>query len=116
VVSANGPADGIVWMLQFNPKRGSQGYGGPGALFPFDPITAALLDSSDQAGRRDMPPSSITFATPTVANGKVYFGTASELDVFGLLAQKASVAESRAAWHELKEQPLTREPHSFVDA
>ncbi len=94
VISANGSADGIVWMLGFNPKGDSQGYGGPGTLFAFDPVTAALLYSSDQAGTRDMPPSSIKFATPTVANGKVYFGTASELDVFGLLAQKTLAAEA----------------------
>jgi hypothetical protein len=94
VISANGSADGIVWMLQFNSNGGSQGYGGPGTLFAFNPVTAALLYSSDQAGRRDMPPSSIKFATPTVANGKVYFGTASELDVFGLLSQRASTSEA----------------------
>jgi hypothetical protein len=95
VISANGSADGIVWMLRFTPKNSSQGYGGPATLFAFDPVSAALLYDSDQAGSRDMPPNSIKFATPIVANGKVYFGTATELDVFGLLSPKASAAETR---------------------
>ena len=82
-------------MLRFTPKNSSQGYGGPATLFAFDPVSAALLYDSDQAGSRDMPPNSIKFATPIVANGKVYFGTATELDVFGLLSPKASAAQTR---------------------
>ncbi len=33
----------------------------------------------------DQPGNAVKFAPPTIANGKVYLGTASEVDVYGLL-------------------------------
>lgn len=86
VISSNGGTNGVLWVLKFNPKGGGNGHGGPGELQALNPTTAVELYNSTQAGSRDTPGPSIKFATPIIANAKVYFGTASELDVFGLLS------------------------------
>jgi hypothetical protein len=46
---------------------------------------ATEIYNSNQAGSRDLPGTSIKFAVPTVANGKVFVGTATKLTVYGLL-------------------------------
>ncbi|MBZ5570829.1 MAG: pyrrolo-quinoline quinone [Acidobacteriia bacterium] len=86
VISARGASRGIVWLLEYTSGT-QQGVGGPGVLYALDPTTAAELYNSNQAGSRDVPGLSLHFNTPMVANGKVYVGTANELDVFGLLSQ-----------------------------
>jgi hypothetical protein len=75
-VSSDGATSGIVWVLD----------GAGGVLHAYD---ATNLDSelynTDQAGGRDAPGQPVKFAVPTVANGHVYVGTQTELDVYGLL-------------------------------
>lgn len=78
-ISANGAANGIVWTLQ----RVSGGNAVLRANLASN--VATELYNSNQAGTRDLPGTSIKFAVPTVANGKVFVGTATKLTVYGLL-------------------------------
>src|SRR5262249_32437333 len=85
-ISANGTSNGILWALNVN------GYGiparptaSPMILFAYDATNLAnLLYSSGQTGVRDQMANAVKFNTPTVANGHVYVGTQTSLEVFGL--------------------------------
>lgn len=76
-VSSNGTTAGIVWVLD----------GGGGALYAYDATNLAteLYDTNQASGGRDQLGQPVKFAVPTVANGHVYVGTQTELDVYGLL-------------------------------
>lgn len=83
VISANGTTNGIVWTVD------SSGFSTkiPSVLRAYDAtnVTNLLYDSSLTSGR-DTLGSAIKFVSPVVANGKVYVGTRTEVDVFGLLS------------------------------
>ena len=74
-ISANGSANGIVWAVDSSSST----------LYALDASNLNELYDSTQAGSRDSFGSSTKFATPTVANGKVYVGTSNSVAVFGLL-------------------------------
>lgn len=77
VVSANGASNGVVWTLE-NDKADNMA-----VLRAYDANDVSVnLYSSKTAGAATAPP--VKFAVPTVANGKVYIGTQTELVVFGL--------------------------------
>jgi hypothetical protein len=74
-ISAQGGSNGIVWAIE---------NAGTAVLHAYDAtnLGSELWNSSgngaDQAG------GAVKFTVPTVANGKVYVGTASEISVYGL--------------------------------
>jgi hypothetical protein len=76
-VSSSGTTAGIVWVLD----------GGGGVLYAYDATNLAseLYDTNQASGGRDAPGQPVKFAVPTVANGHVYVGTQTELDVYGPL-------------------------------
>ena len=80
-LSATGTSNAILWAIR-RPSATA-----PAVLHAFDPnnIHTALWDSSQASGGRDQAGVTVKFTVPTVANGKVYIGTQTELDVFGLL-------------------------------
>jgi outer membrane protein assembly factor BamB len=75
-ISANGTSDGIMWVLDLR-------FGSNATLVAYDATTLSILYNSDNSRDQAGPP--VKFTTPTVANGKVYAGTQTELDVYGLL-------------------------------
>lgn len=76
-VSSSGTTAGIVWALD----------GGSGVLYAYDATNLAteLYDTTQAPGMRDALGKPVKFAVPTVAEGHVYVGTQTELDVYGLL-------------------------------
>lgn len=90
VVSSNGTTagTGIVWMISPPVDCGSSDHCNPssgGTLRAYDALNLGNeLYSSSQNDARDGLASFVKFSTPTVANGSVFVGTASTLDIFGL--------------------------------
>src|SRR5579862_1216626 len=87
-VSSNGTTAGsaIVWAIDSS-QYGSPGPGpGPAILYAFDAtnIPTVLYSSAQNAGR-DAAGNAVKFTVPTVANGKVYVGSSTRVDVYGLL-------------------------------
>jgi hypothetical protein len=81
-ISSNGSADGIVWILETGQTR----QGGPAILHAYDAndISRELYNSA-QVGSRDRAGPAVRFTIPTAANGRVYIGTQTELNAYGLL-------------------------------
>ena len=76
-ISSNGNSNGIVWLIQSS--------GGAAVLRAYDPANglASLYSSSNKSS--DAAGSGVKFSVPTIAHGKVYVGTQTELDVYGSL-------------------------------
>jgi len=107
-VSSQGSSNGIVWAID----AGLYGYASPNAppvngqpvnCYPA-PVPAACTGpavlhaynatnlaieywNSSIAGSRDQAGNAVKFVPPTIANGKVYVSTRTEIDVYGLLPQ-----------------------------
>jgi hypothetical protein len=81
-ISASGTTNGIVWSIQSVPGDA------PAVLHAYDATNLANeLYNSRQAGSRDQAGVDVKFAVPTVANGRVYIGTKTQLDAYGLLTK-----------------------------
>ena len=78
-ISANGTNDAILWAIQADSSNGGQA-----VLHACNATNLAQeLYNSAQAGSRDTPGGTINYTVPTIANGKVYVGTAHSVSVFG---------------------------------
>lgn len=80
IISSNGNNNGILWLVQ--------NQSGVPLLTAYDATALIQLYNSGQAsGGRDTLGTVTHFATPTVANGKLYAGTETQLVVYGLFPQ-----------------------------
>jgi hypothetical protein len=87
-VSSNGNSHGIVWAVDTSQYGGSSPVGaGPAVLHAYDAtnLSRELWNSGQAAANRDQAGNAVKFTVPTIANGKVYIGSTSEIDVYGLL-------------------------------
>lgn len=95
VISANGTTNGILWTLE---NKGSTVTSGRGLLHAYNALNLTQeLYNSDQNGTTDVPGPSVKFSVPTVVNGKVYVGTLTELDVYGLTNSATPTPSSSAS-------------------
>ncbi len=84
-ISSNGATNGIVWVVNTsNNGTGNSAGTGPAILFAYDATNLSKLYSSPTSGA-GAAGNAVKFVVPTVANGKVYVGTQTNLSVFGLL-------------------------------
>jgi len=84
-ISANGNANGIVWLVRdISEVPRLSAYDATGLFL--------LYDSAMASGGRDSLGTVAHFATPTIANGKVYAGTETQLVAYGLFPNLAPTA------------------------
>ena len=100
-VSSRGGSNGIVWAIDASlygyasPNAGvncsivpvPSACSGPAVLHAFRAANLAVeyWNSAMAANNRDRAGNAVKFVPPTIANGKVYVGTRTEVDVYGLL-------------------------------
>jgi hypothetical protein len=81
-ISADGDKNGIVWTIE---TEGRVKGGKPAVLHANDAGNVSIeLYNSNQTGSRDKPGPGVKFSVPTIADGKVFIGTQTELDIYGL--------------------------------
>ncbi len=82
-ISADGHQNSIVWAISTRVWNGREK---AAVLYAFDARDVAQpIYSSEQNSARDRAVEATRFSIPVVANGRVYFGTRSEVEVYGLL-------------------------------
>ncbi len=81
-VSSQGTTNGIVWGIEI--VFTSPTVPGPAVLHAYDAKNLATELWNSRIATADQAGPSVKFTVPTVANGKVYIGTATELTVYGL--------------------------------
>jgi hypothetical protein len=87
-LSAQGASDGVLWAIDSSTYGVPSLFGtGPAILHAYDAanLSSELWNSSQAANNRDTAGNAVKFTVPTVANGRVYIGTRTEIDVYGLL-------------------------------
>jgi hypothetical protein len=81
-ISANGNTNGILWALEED--------SGTAALHAYDATNLANELFNTANNPQQAPGLRVEFAAPTIANGKVYVGTAAQLAVYGLFGPPPS--------------------------
>ncbi len=86
-LSANGMNNGIIWDIDNSAYVGTDpASSGSAVLHAYDATNVANeLYNSAQAGSRDQAGLALKFTVPTIANGRVFVPTATELDIYGEL-------------------------------
>ncbi len=82
-ISSNGTSNGVLWMVETDAYSNN----GPAVLHAFQATDASneIYNSTQAANNQDQAGVAVKFVVPTVANGKVYVGTSTEVDVYGVL-------------------------------
>jgi hypothetical protein len=85
-ISSNGASNGILWALDRPESPDLLPGTAPVILHAFNAakLSSELYNSTQAGSGRDSAGPSVKFQVPTVVNGKVYVGTQTELDVYGL--------------------------------
>lgn len=82
-VSANGTRDAVVWAISTRTWNGADR---PAVLYAYDATNIAQpIYSSEENAARDRASLATRFVVPVIVNGRVYFGTRDEVEVYGLL-------------------------------
>ena len=83
-VSASGTTNGVVWIIDYTAWQPTPA-SGPAILDAYDATNVGTLLYSSPSSGTGMAGPAVKFTVATVANGKVYVGSQSEITVFGLL-------------------------------
>lgn len=88
-ISANGNNNGIIWEIDNSNYVGTNPTAsGPSVLHAYDATNLATeLYNSAQDSSRDQAGQALKFTVPTIANGRVFVPTATELDIYGELGK-----------------------------
>lgn len=88
-LSANGANNGIIWDIDNSTyNRSDPAASGYAVLHAYDATNVSKeLYNSAQAGSRDQAGFALKFTVPTIANGRVFVPTGTELDIYGELGQ-----------------------------
>jgi hypothetical protein len=81
-LSANGTEDGIFWLV-----RNTNSSGAVTELSAFNGSNLSEIYNTQQVSGRDALGTPPHFATPMIANGKVYVGTETQLKAYGLFPE-----------------------------
>jgi len=87
VSSTGGSNNGIVWALDNSQYGIPCCANGPAILHAYDATNVSIELWNSTEGTGNGAGNAVKFTVPTVANGKVYIGTRSELDVYALHPQ-----------------------------
>lgn len=85
-LSSNGASNGIMWLVRNAGSPGTQ------QIAAYDGVTMSEIYNSTVAGSRDTLGTTPHFVIPTVANGRVYVGTQTQLVIYGLMPVISTVS------------------------